>query len=102
MFDSALPENCHGSSIHVPPELGDMWIGFAPLRYQCGKLLFGQPHVERAHSDERAGGTPVTKSQLGNLPLLTQVRVLTMLFNRNMEHLAGGGAVDVAAGFKYV
>ena len=78
-----------------------MRVGAAPLSDQHGKFIFGQAHFQCAHGLQRTHRTTVTEGQLGNLALLTEMSVYTMLFYWNAEHLTGGGAVNIAAALKY-
>ena len=88
---------CHDSLVHVPPQPGDVRVGVSPLLDQRRQLFLGQSHLQRAHGLECAHRAAVAKSQFGDLPLLTKMAVNAVLFHRHTEHLAGGGAVNIAA-----
>ena len=97
-----IPHRRHNRFVHVPPQPGDVRIGSAPLPDQRRKFLFGQTHFQCAHGLECAHRAAVTESQFGDLALLTKMAVNAMLFHRHTEHLAGGGAVNIAAALEHL
>ena len=54
------------------------------------------------HGLDRADPAAVPQRQLSDLALLPKVGVAPVLFDRHLEHLAGGRAVNVAAVAEYV
>ena len=92
----------HSGPVYVPPESDDPRIGLTPSIDQLRKLVFGKAHLQRTHSFERTDRAAVAECQFRDLAFLTQVSVDTMLLDRNFEHLAGRGAVDIAAFGKYL
>ena len=86
-----------GGTIHIPPQLGDERVGLSPGIHQRLQFLLRDTHVQCAHGFQCTNATTITKSQLGDLALLTEVSIDTMLLNRDMEHLAGRCTVNVAA-----
>ena len=84
--------------IHVPPVPNDVRIRFPPHGYQRLKLVFRKAHLDGSHGFQGTDRAAVTQSQLSDFAFLAEMRVLTVLLNRDFEHLAGGGTVNVAAG----
>ena len=83
--------------VHRPPKIGDVWVGTAPCAHQRFQFLLWNAHVQCSHRLQRTDRPAVAQGQLRDLAFLPQMTVDTMFFHRNMEHLGGGGAVDVAA-----
>lgn len=92
-----LPDGGFDRPIDVPPECDDHGIGGTPGVDQGLQLFFLEPHFEGTHGFQGADGSAVAEGQLSDLALLAQVSVDSVLDDRNAEHLAGGGTVDVLA-----
>ena len=63
-----------------------MGVRFPPGRDQRLKFLLAQTHLDSAHRLQRADGTAVAKGQFGDLALLPEVAVHTVLLDRDAEH----------------
>ena len=79
------------------PEPHDVRVGLAPVPHDLAFLVLGEPQALSAHSLKGGDPSPVAEGEDGDLSLLAQIRVAPVLLHRHVEHLAGGGAVYVAA-----
>ena len=96
-----------GGPLQFLPESHDLRGGLSPSPDDLAHLLLGHAGVHRAvHALPRlvaakgfqcSDTSAVAERELCDLSLLPEIAVLTVLDHRNMEHLRGGGAVDVAA-----
>jgi len=82
-------------SVDVPPEGGDHRIGRPPGVDQRLQLFFLEPHLQGTHRFQSADGAAVAEGKLCNLTLLPEMSIDPVLHDRDTEHLAGGGTVDV-------
>lgn len=77
--------------------MDDLWIGFPPGIDDLRQFLFFQSHLQRTHADECTGRTSITAGQFCHLTFLPKFAIDAVLDDRNMEHLAGRGTIDVFA-----
>ena len=90
----------HNSTVHGPPKFDNFRVCLSPCIHQRRKLIFGQAHIDSAHCLECADAAAVAERQFSDFTFLTQVAVDTMLLDRDLKHLTGRSAVDIAALFK--
>ena len=96
-----------GGPLQLLPERHDLRGGLSPASYDLAHLLLGHAGMHRAvHALPRlvaakgfqcSDASAVSERELRDLSLLPEIAVLAVLDHRNVEHLRGGGAVDVAA-----
>ena len=93
----AFQDGRFGRLLHVSPEADDHGVGVAPHPDGVGLLLFGHALSLAAHGIQGADPSAVAQRQDGDLALLPELGVAAVLLHGLVEHLGGGGAVDVAA-----
>ena len=88
-------DGCLYGSVDIPPEGGDHRIGCPPGVNQWLQLFFLQAHLQGTHGFQCTDRSAVTESELCDFALLSEMSIDPVLHDRNTEHLAGGGTVDV-------
>ena len=92
-----ITHGLHDRSVHGPPEFHDPGVRLPPSVHQRRELVLRQTHFNGPHRLQSADRAAVAEGQFCDLSLLPQVAIDPVLFHGNLEHLAGAGAVDVAA-----
>ena len=90
----------HSCPVDIPPEPHNVLVRVAPSSDQRLKLVFRKAHLQGSHRFESSDRAAIAEGEFSDFAFLPQVAVHAVLFNRNLEHLRCGSAVDVAAFFK--
>ena len=81
--------------LDIIPELDYTGIRSAPHLNNIRKLILSYASLQSTHSHERVNRASITKCQFRNFAFCSQVSVLSILNNRDTEHLRGGSAVNI-------
>lgn len=81
--------------VQSPSVCDNAGIRLTPHVHQQLKLILHQPHAQGIHGFQRADRAAVARGELGDFTFLAQVTVDTMLFYGHLEHLTGGGTVNI-------
>ena len=90
----------HSCPVDIPPEPHNILVRVAPSSDQRLKLVFRKAHLQGSHRFESSDRAAIAEGEFSDFAFLPQVAVHAVFFNRNLEHLRCGSAVDVAAFFK--